>query len=170
MTFHNPDDPRRPFASRTEAQAWVDSMNAQIQSEYQSRVAKRAGELWQEAQPQIRLLQFAPYYDRMSEVEKGVFDQLIEPYSIVKDGKLIGFDCNLAQAAAQAVNIVKSFAPKQEGKGATQGQTQTPAPATTSPAMDIKTGTGESSDDDEPKNINEAMALLNKQRKEKRYG
>lgn len=167
VTFNNPDDPRRPFESRDRAQAWVNSINEQIESEYQNRIVKRAGELWQEAQPRIQLLQFAPYYDQMDQMSQNIMDQLLEGREIRdKEGKAIGYDCNLAQVAAQAIRIAQSFAPKQQTAQHAKQQQQ---PATT-PAMDIKSGTGDSTDSGEPRNINEAMAMLNKQRKEKKNG
>lgn len=169
VKFNNPDDPRHPFASRTEAQAWVDSMNAQINTEYQNRIAKRAGELWQEAQPEMQVIQFAPYYERMDATTQGIFDQLIEPYSVMRDGKLVGFNCNLAAMANQAIKIVQSLNLKPQ-INQQQQQTQQQKPENTTPAMDMKSGVGESSDNTEPKDINEAMMILQKQRKEKEYG
>lgn len=166
MKFNNPDDPRRPFESRAAAQAWVDSINNQINAEYQNRIAKRAGELWKESQPTLQMYQFAPYYERMDDTSKRVFDQLLDGREIKdKTGRVIGYDCNLAQVAAQAIKITQSFAPQQK---ATTPAPQQTTPATT-PAMDIKAGTGEATDD-EPKTIEEAMAMLNKQKKEKKNG
>lgn len=169
VVFNNPDDPRHPFSSRAEAQAWIDSMNAQIQAEYQNRIAQRASEKWSKAQPQIQLLRFAPYYEKMTPESQKVFDMLIEPYSIEDEqGRTIGFNCNLASMANQAISIANQFAPKQQPQ---QQQTKAPRQSQAStPALDIKSGAGESPESEEPKNINEAMQILNKMRKEKKNG
>ena len=170
VVFNNPDDPRHPFSSRAEAQAWIDSMNTQIQAEYQNRIAQRASEKWSKAQPQIQLLRFAPYYEKMTPESQKVFDMLIEPYSIADEhGRTIGFNCNLAAMANQAISIANQFATNT--KQSQQQQTSAPRQQQAStPPMDIKSGAGESSENEEPKNINEAMQILNKMKKEKKNG
>ena len=167
VVFNNPDDPRHPFTSRAEAQRWIESINTQIQEEYQSRILKRAGEKWNEAQPQIQMLRFAPYYRQMDQVSREIFDQMIEPYAIVdKSGKTVGFNCNLASVATNAMKIAKRF----EQRKPEPAKADPPVSEVKTPAMDMKTGSGSSTDDGEPKTLEEAMRRLNASKKEKKNG
>ena len=171
VIFHNPDNPNRPFESREQAQAWINSMNQQIQSAFNQEVMKEQQALYEDAKPSIALIQFAPVYDSMDEVTQNIFDDLIEPYAITRKGtdEVIGFSCDLPAMARQAMKIVETYglAVKQAGQ---EPVAQQPAQKQKTPAMDLKSGSGSSADDAEPTNIAEAMALLNKQRKEQRNG
>lgn len=164
--FDNPDDPRREFSSRTEAQAWVDSMNKEINRSWNEEVRKRTQELYKQAQPAIMLLEFAPAYDAMDETVKAVFNDLVEPYSVYnQQGDIIGFSCNLNKMATQAQTIARRFG------GERQESKSKDAPVSVSkdqgPALDIKTGSGQQgADETEPKTIEEAMAILQKTRRQ----
>lgn len=167
VTFMNPDDPDRPFASRAEAQAWVDAFNKEYDAQWQSYAQNLRNKYMQDTAPAMRLMQFAPRYDAMDETTKAVFDTIIEPYS-VKDstGMLIGFSCDLAAAEEQAVKLATHFGP-----AATKPPEEPPIePAATGPALDATTiGTGTSKTNDEnPKDLNEAMKILNAKNKEAR--
>ena len=166
VVFNNPDNPNRPFESREQAQAWINSMNQQIQNAYNQEVYKEQQNLYELARPSIALIQFAPVYDSMSEAAQNIFDDLIEPYSVrAANGDVIGFNCNLPAMARQALKIVDQY-----GIGKQTAPAQQQAPKQKTPAMDLKSGSGSSSDEPEPTNIAEAMALLNKRNKEKRNG
>ena len=160
VVFNNPDDPHRPFQSRAEAQQWIDSMNAQITAAYNKEVAKEQQELYKNVEPSVRLLQFAPVYDAMDQVTREVFEELIEPYAIIgANNEPIGFSCNLETMGRQAVRLASRFgsAPQQQAQ---------PVQQAAEPAMDIKaspSGTGTA----EPRDINEAMRMLNEQRRKK---
>lgn len=168
VIFNNPDNPNRPFESREQAQAWINSMNQQIQTAFNQEVYREQQELYRNATPAINLIQFAPVYDAMPPAMQDIFDDLIEPYSITNaSGDVIGFNCDLPSMARQAQAMVQKY-----GIGQAQQQTQQAQPKQQSsgPAMDLKSGNGTSADDVEPTNIAEAMAMLNKQRKENRNG
>ena len=168
VVFNNPDDPHRPFDTRADAQDWIDSMNKQIQNAFQQEVYKEQQDLYNKSIPMINLIQFAPIYDAMDKVTQDVFDDLIDPYAITNGaGEVIGFDCDLAGMARQAIQMVQRYGIGKAAEPVTQQQAQ---PQQTTPAMDLKSGSGTSVDDKEPTNIAEAMALLNKQRKENRDG
>lgn len=170
VIFNNPDNPNRPFESREQAQAWINSMNQQIQNAFNQEVYKEQQELYKNATPAINLIQFAPLYDSMPEITQNIFDDLIEPYSITNaDGDVIGFDCDLSAMARQASALVERYG---FGRQAQQEQSaqQQAKQQSSDPAMDLKSGNGASADDAEPTNIAEAMAMLNKQRKENRNG
>lgn len=163
--FDNPDNPRAEFQSRAEAQAWIDSMNKEIAKTFNDEVRKKTQELYNQAQPAIMLLEFAPTYDAMDDDIKAVFNDLVEPYSVYNaNGDIVGFSCNLNRMAVQAQNIASRF-------GKQKGQQQDNAPVSVSkdqgPALDIKTGSGQQgADETEPKTVEEAMALLQKQRRQ----
>ena len=163
VTFRNPDDPNHPFASRHEAQQWIDSMNSQIRSAYQEEVRKEERKVVEELQPSMQMLRFAPVYDAMPDNVREIFDELIDPYTVTDgQGNPIGFNCNLTAMARQALNLSKRF-----GSGQPTAQAQQASQQAAEPAMDIQTGTG-SATDDEPKTIEEAMRILNERKRGKR--
>lgn len=167
VIFNNPDNPNRPFESREQAQAWINSMNQQIQTAFNQEVYKEQQELYRSAAPAINLIQFAPVYDSMPPAMQDIFDDLIEPYSIYNNaGAVIGFNCDLPSMARQAQAMVQKY-----GIGQAQQQAQQAQPKQQSgPAMDLKSGSGTSVEEKEPTNLAEAMAMLNKQKKENKNG
>ena len=160
VTFHNPDDPNRPFQSRAEAQAFIEAMNKEVTNYFRNEVNKEQQRLVLQQAPVLQMFDFAPVYQGMSEVEQGVFNDLIEPYAITDNGgRVIGFNVNLSSVANTARQIAKRFnVPTPEpaaepsikggGKARQQGS---------KPAMDMKTGSSESSEDEEPKTLGEAL-------------
>jgi hypothetical protein len=163
VTFNNPDNPSKPFESRAEAQAWVDAMNAEIQRAYNDNVMQETQRLYSQAAPAMQLLDFAPTYDAMDKQTKETFDMLIEPYAIYGANKqVLGFNCNLNAMAQQAQKIVGKFG----GQAPQQPQQQQAQTKPAEPALDMKTGSGKAvPDEEEPKTLEEAMAMLNKRRK-----
>ena len=164
--FDNPDNPRAEFQSRAEAQAWIDSMNKEISRTWDDEVMERAQKLYRQAQPAIMLLEFAPAYDAMDETVKAVFNDLVEPYSVYNQaGDIVGFSCNLNKMAAQARTIANRFA---GSKTQSSGNSSQKVSKDQGPALDIKTGSGQANTEDvEPKTVEEAMALLQRQKKGK---
>lgn len=171
VTFVNPDNPDRPFESRSEAQAWVDSYNKEIEAEWVNYANEMQKKFAQDTLPAARLIQFAPVYDKMDDQTKQVFDTIIEPYS-VKDssGMVIGYSCDLSAAHDQARKLVGVFGSSSGNISQSNTESQQPAvPASGGPALDaVTSGTGTASESDEPKNLQEAFKLLNKQKKEKK--
>lgn len=168
IVFNNPDDPRRPFQSRKEAQDYIDSFNSQVQYEYDNQIRQSYANKMRAASPQFQLLQFAPYYDQMSQIQKDIFDDIIEPYAITKNGQTVGFNCNLVAAAKQAITIARRFEQPAQQHSFANAQPRKPVEQPATPAMDMKTGSGEADDDKEPTTIQEAWAMMNKQKKEKK--
>lgn len=168
VSFNNPDDPDRPFQSRAEAQQWCDAFNAQIDAEWKRTVQNNQRGYMNDIQPMLRLMSFAPEFDAMSKKEQEVFDNIVEQYAIKdKTGMTIGYSCDLNNAKQVALNICKNFnEPEQQEKtDATDQKIQGGGPA-----LDAKTsGTGNPQNEiTDPKNIEEAMKLLNKSKKEKK--
>lgn len=163
VSFRNPDNPNRPFESRSEAQKWIDSMNAQIDAEFNKLVMDTQQRMIQEQQPSIALLEFMPTFYKMSQEEQQVLGDLISPYAIMRGNDCVGFNCDLNIAAQQARAIAGRYAQ------ATQQPAAQPAQQPASgPALDMKSGASQAKDEKAPTNIQEAMAMYAKKEKEKK--
>ena len=174
VTFHNPDDPNHPFASRAEAQSFVDAMNKEVENHFRNRVNQRQQELVQGAAPVFQVIEYSPVYNAMNDVEKQVFDSLVEPYAIRDNrGNVIGFNTNLQAAGNVARNIAKNFQSSQPAQ-ASQPEQKTNSPQQGSrPATDMPTGKSASVGgvEDEPKTLGEAIKMydkMNRAKKEKK--
>lgn len=166
VTFRNPDDPERPFASRVEAQQFVDTFNSQIEREIQRRNVDNFQDLVQENQDVINLIAFNPTYEAMDETVRMYFEALIEPYQQTRpDGTIVFPGVDFQQMARQAQNIALLNA-RAQGQQQAQKQAQA-APASAQskgPALDLK-GTGSTkADNPEPRNIGEALKMINEKR------
>lgn len=159
VTFQNPDDPRNPFTSRAEAQAWVDAFNKQIDSRFRQEVNKKQQELMGNTAPTLRLINFAPKYQAMSQDEKDIMDDLLDGYGVKdRSGRIVGYNVDLDAVAAQAKRIAKRMAPRAP-------ETLPEAPKSSGPAMDMPTGQGTRNDTKEPKTIGEALKMYDSQKK-----
>lgn len=174
VRFRNPDvnderDPDAYFRTRKEADDWVRSMNTQIGQQFQMEVRKKYAEIYNEQTPRFQLMQFAPIYSRLDDVTKGVLEDIVEDYAIVRNNEVIGFSCDLGQALAQAQRIVSRLPKQQQAQQQPAQQAQQKQQQATEPAMDMQSSGGEGTGNNgEPRDINEAMAMLNAQRKEER--
>lgn len=166
VTFKNPDDPDRDFASRAEAQQWVDAFNKQVEMRFRQEVNKKQQELVTASAPQLRLIAFAPKFESMSKAAQDILDDLIEPYA-VKDnaGNVVGFNVNLEAVAAQAEKIAKRF--PGEPAANTSEDPQEPAQQANRPAMNMPTGNGKAPEEEEPKSIGEALKMYDRKQREK---
>ena len=164
VTFENPDNPRQPFASRQEAQAWCDAINNDIDAEWRKTAAEKRNEILGQAMPAMRLLQFAPTFNAMSPAEQDVFDTLIEPYAVTNDyGQTIGYNCDLEAFAGQA----RKIAAKYNAQVPQQQQQQQAAAAPTGPAVDMQASGSNSQPENEitePKDLADAMRMLKKRK------
>jgi len=160
VTFENPDNPRQPFASRQEAQAWCDAINSDIDNEWRRTATEKRNEILGQAMPAMRLLQFAPTFNAMSKNEQDIFDTLIEPYAVTNDyGQTIGYNCDLDAFAGQARKIAARYGSTQQAQ---QVATQQPAPPS-GPAVDMRASGSQSQPQAEvtdPKDLTEAMKML----------
>jgi len=165
VTFVNPDAPNgQGFQTRAQAQEWIDSMNGQIQMRFAQEARKEQRKLMQQQAPRMRLIEFAPTYNGLDQRTKDILDDIVEPYAI-NDGKgnVVGFNCDLNAALRQAQKIVNRF-PKQEQQAQVQ-QVQQQTQQGVRPAMDIKAGSGAAANENEPKDLAEAMLMYRKQQK-----
>ena len=169
VSFKNPDNPNRNFDSRAEAQAWVDAFNKQIDTKFKSDLREKQVELYRQAEPSLRILNFKATYDKMDAATRDVFEDLVEPYEI-RDayGKIVGYNCDLDAVANQAAKIAGRFG--KQGSGEQQEQEQgVKQKQSTKPAMDMKTGASKGGSDDfkEPENIGEALKMFDKMNRKK---
>ena len=170
VTFHNPDDPDRPFENRAQAQAWVDSYNSQIDAEWINYANQMQQQFAQQTLPAMRLMAFAPTYDAMDARTQKYFDALIKNYGVADStGALIGYSCDLNAMYAQARELAAIDGGTTEtvvSDAAGNPVAKTPS----GPALDATTSGSDTSGSGmkSPKNLNEAMKMLNKMKKEKK--
>lgn len=159
-TYINPDNERQPFASRLEAEAYVNSMNNQLKTVIQKDINKRVQELVEEEKPRVQLLQFLPTYNNMPEKTQEVFMDLIENHAVRdSDGAIKGYDTDLPTAYKQAQSIVAKFSSAEPTE---QEQAGAPPESPTEPSMDLKSkGSGSSGKPSkEPTSVGEAMRMI----------
>lgn len=161
VIYKNPDDPNRPFASRMEAQQWIDSFNQQLQNELVKVARGIRDKSAKAAMPALMLLQFAPTYDAMPNDVREIFDDLISDYEIRnRGGKVIGYSCNLEKMAARAIRMSEKYSsPKQSRRGSSKVVSRPPR----QPATDMRShgsSRSTSSGDGEPATLEEAMKRL----------
>ena len=161
VVYRNPDDPNRPFASRMEAQQWIDSFNKQVSEALIKTATKIRDKNARAAMPALRLLQFAPVYDVMDPNIREVFDDLISDYEVKnRAGKVVGYSCDLEKMAMKASRLASKYnsSPRKAGGS---GKVKKSGPQK-SPALDARThGTAAGSKGDrEPQTMEEAMMRL----------
>jgi len=161
VTFVNPDDPRRPFSSRAEAQGWCESVNKDIDREFRKLANSERARLARQYKPAMDLLEFAPKFNRMGEEKRELLAELIDPYAVTDPkGNVIGYSCNLEKMSAQADKILGRFESRQ-AKRAKQQQASEPALDTPSGGS----GSDQAAPPGEPRTLAEAMQRLNESRK-----
>lgn len=180
IEFINPDrssgDRKTYFSSRSEAQSWVDTINKQIDSEATNYAKKEQQRLIQENAPIFNLYRFAPTLDSMSELEINFLDDIIEPYGVTNGrGEVVGYNCNLNQAAAQARKMANNFM-QRYGKQEQQPESnENQSKQASGPALDAKShgtqnGSLGASNYDDITDLSQALRLVQKQEREKKNG
>lgn len=172
VSFRNPDDPSRPFSSRVEAMNWINSMNQAIDAEFKNMVNQNQRKFMQETAPSVRLMQFAPTYDTLDNMQKQYLDALIEPYGVVQNGKLVGYNCDLNAMARQAIILADKFAQhtafEPDATSQAQQQMSGAAAQAQTPAMDMPSTGSQStanSQPSEPKDLNDALRMYHEAKK-----
>lgn len=161
VVYRNPDDPNRPFSSRMEAQQWIDSFNSQVKQELQRVALNIRNENLKGIAPSIRLLQFAPVYDEMSDAVREIFDDLIEDYEVRNNrGEVVGYSCDLNRAAAKAERLASKY--NRNSHGPKKSATVKKSGPQKSPAVDIRSrgSAAGSKPDREPETLGEAFKIL----------
>lgn len=163
VIYNNPDDPKRPFSSRMEAQQWIDSFNRQVAQSMVSEARKYQKETMKSAAPMIRLMDFAPTYDQMDSDVRGVLDDLIEDYEVkTSDGRVIGYNCDLNKMAAKAYKLAEKY--RHTSRSEKKKATMKKSPEQKRPALDARSrGSSQSgAGSSEPRSLQEAFGILRK--------
>lgn len=164
IRYYNPETGREFTGPnpRKDAREWCDEYNKELADQFNAACAKVEQQKMKEYEPAINVLKFAPKYDALDDMRRGLLDDILEDYEIKdKDGNLIGYSCDL-DAALRAVDRqvarIKSYAPAE------------PKPAT-GPEVDMKKGSAKGNSDPEKKpkieSIADALGYLQDQEIEK---
>lgn len=161
--FYNPETGKEFYSSnpRREAQDWVDDYNREIARLFNKACAQYEQHLKQEAEPGLKILEFAPKYNKLDDIRRGMFDNVIQDYEIKdKDGKITGYSCDLDKALAlveRQVAMIQSYAKQHKA-----AQNNTEEPKASGPALDMKTSSGavQSGEQKEVQSLAEAMERL----------
>lgn len=156
VTFKNPDSPGRKFSGRKEAQDWVESFNKQVDAEFRNAVNKEYRDSRKGSAPTMNLLRFANEFMSMTPQEQDVLDDIVDQYAVRnRKGQVVGYSCNLQQAAQQARKIAARYS-QAYSQQPQQRQQQAPAKR---PATKMKTSSTGKAPSKEPTNLEEAMRI-----------
>ena len=149
------DNPRR------QAQEWVDDYNKELARVFNEACEQYEKELAKDSTPALAVVEFAPTYEKLDPIRKGMLDNVIQDYEVKdSDGKVVGYSCDLNKALAlveRQITMIQSYAKEQ----AQQKPTEQPqaGQADKGPALDMKTSSGAipSTTDAPPQSLAEAM-------------
>ncbi len=158
--FYNPETGREFISDnpRRQAQEWVDDYNKELARVFNNACEQYEQHLKEESAPKLAVMKFAPKYEKLDDIRRGMFDNVIEDYEIKdNNGDVIGYSCDLDKALAlvdRQIQMIQSY-----GK---QRQQEQQAKQPTGPALDMKTSSGavQTGDDTPPSSLAEAMERL----------
>ena len=110
--FYNPETGREFTGDnpRRQAQEWVDDYNRQLAQQFNQTCRGYAAKLMEEQGVGLKVIEFAPKYEKLDPVRKAMFESIIEDYEIHdKDGDLVGYSCDLDKALAAVNRQVKTM-------------------------------------------------------------
>lgn len=157
--FYNPETGQefRGDNPRRQAQEWVDDYNRELARVFNNTCEQYEQHLRQESNPKLEVMKFKPKYDKLDDIRRGMFENVIEDYEI-KDGNgdVIGYSCDLDKALAlvdRQINMIQGYAKQHQQK-----QKEEPS----GPALDMKTSSGavQAGNDTPPASLAEAMERL----------
>lgn len=167
VRFNNPDDPNHPFATRMEAQQWIDAMNNEIDSRFNKIAQEEAQRLYQNAQPTYAMYEFIQNrWNTMSAAEQELFDKTVAPYTIYGSNQndIVGYNCDLNAVADMVHTVIENA----NMLPTIQKAQQQPAKEPTGPALDAHTTGTNGGKSNEPKTLEEAMRLVKQREREAR--
>lgn len=152
--FYNPETGQefRGDNPRRQAMDWVEDYNKELARVFDDACMQYEQKLMQDYAPQIAVREFAPKYEKLDPVRKGMFERVIAPYEIKDgDGDVVGYSCDL-DAALDVVNSQISWIQEYAKENGTKVQP-------TGPALDMKTSSGavQAGDQPAPASLAEAM-------------
>ena len=159
--FYNPETGREFTGDnpRREAKQWVDDYNEELARVFNTACEQYEQHLKQESEPQLAVMKFAPKYEKLDDIRRGMFENVIEDYEIKdNDGKVVGYSCDLDKALAlvdRQIAMIQSYAKK-------NAPTDKQAKQSSGPVLDMKTSSGAipSGDMAAPTSLAEAMERL----------
>ena len=154
--FYNPETGREFTGDnpRRQAQEWVDDYNKELARVFNNTCEQYEQHLKEESAPRLAVMKFAPKYEKLDDIRRGMFDNVIQDYEIKDDdGDVIGYNCDLDKALAlvdRQIEMIQSYAKRYQAQ-------QKPQP--TGPVLDMKTSSGavQGGDDAPPTSLAEAM-------------
>lgn len=158
--FYNPETGREFVGDnpRRQAQEWVDDYNKELARVFNNTCADYEKHLKEESAPRLAVMKFAPKYDALDDIRKGMFDNVVQDYEITDDsGKVIGYSCDLDKALSlveRQIAMIQGYAKQHQQTAA--------KPAPSGPALDMKTSSGAvaAGNDVPPTSLAEAMERL----------
>ena len=159
--FYNPETGREFTGDnpRRQAQEWVEDYNAELARVFNNACEKYEQHLLEQSMPAIAVMEFAPKYNKLDPIRKGMFEDVIKDYEIEDDnGKLIGYSCDLDKALALVDRQIATIQRYAKISNAQKQEEQQP----TGPALDMKTSSGavQVSNNEAPKSLAEAMERI----------
>lgn len=160
ILFKDPDH-KGKYISRSEARAWCNDTNSDIDKKFREIASAEMRKLKQQNGPKYDLINFCETtYKSLDKNEIETLNILIEPYAIVANNQIIGYRCDLNQAAATARNIVARN--KQQYK---REQPRVEVPVS-QPSLDMPSSASSSSTTPvDPNDLGAAMAAYQAQRR-----
>jgi len=157
--FYNPETGQefRGDNPRRQAQEWVDDYNRELARVFNEACKIHEDDLRKQVEPSLAVIRFAPKYDKLDDIRRGMLDNIIEDYEVTdNNGKVIGYSCDLDKALNMVDRQIKMI----QDYAKTQQPAQKPAP--TGPALDMKTSSGavQAGDNTPPSSLAEAMERL----------
>ena len=167
--FFNPETGREFMGDnpRRQAQEYCEDYNKELAKAFNKACEQYEKHLMEQEAPRIAVMEFAPKYERLDPIRKGMFDNVIEDYELKDDaGNVYGYSCDLDKALAlveRQVAMIQQYAKSQAPKH------ESPAGQSSGPALDMKTSSGAvySGSDNPPKSLAEAMERLQDRELEK---
>lgn len=167
--FYNPETGREFTGDnpRRQAQEWVDDYNRELARVFNNTCEQYEQHLKEQSAPQLAVMKFAPKYEKLDDIRRGMFDNVIQDYEI-KDGNgdVVGYTCDLDKALAlvdRQIEMIQSY-----GKQRQQEQQAQPQQSI-GPALDMKNSSGamQAGDDAPITSLADAMERLQNQQLEK---
>ena len=153
--FYNPETGREFTGDnpRRQAQEWVDDYNRELRDAFNKTCQEYEAQLMQREGGQLKVIEFAPKYQKLDPMRRMLLDTLLEDYEVTdENGDVIAYSCDLDKALG-AVNRQISKIQERYGQQATK-----PAPPT-GPVLDTPSTTTGQAGNAKPefKSLAEAM-------------
>lgn len=122
---------------RAKCQELVDDYNSSLAAAFNEACSQYEAYLRKQEEPQLAVKKFAPKYEKLDPIRRGMLDNVIEDYEIKdKEGNVVGYSCDLDKQLAlvdKQIAMIQNYAK--------QNQQAQPKPAA-EPVLDMKTSSG----------------------------